>query len=496
MSVTEAEKKQILDETRAKLDETAQQLKDEQEGRKADKIKADEEIARMKHEREQTGRKYHELNATATADVEGAMLRALQLDRLAPVDDVTDTLPRERQGAFEGLNALEIGMAAATIKLHQETGEVLKGGDEVVKELFDSARRLEKQSRDVSLSFAGGGVLKETTTPANITGLRRVAVSTRIWESLMGTTRVAGLFRHFRMTSNPQKAPLDFARRKFKPGTQGTNPTETTLAISPMFYSAAELVDYVGVTYQTEVQSIIAFMPRARRNMIESYQETIEDVLINADPTNGTANINNSGTNTTIATAGFEHLFYSSRVRGLRARVLRDTTASNPRNVSHGKAMDLSAYSSAINAMSARFLAGRLVFIQDITSYLQMVTDTDSAVLTIDKLGNRATILTGQLASVFGVPIVVSDAIKPTQADGTVSSTAANNTKSSILAIDRTEFENCTTTPLGVQVGPDIKKRQTDMVSSAVVGFQYRTDVEDGLATTCPGAALVRNIGA
>ena len=496
MSVTEAEKTAILTETQEKLDETRQLLKDEQEAREADKKAAQEEIARITHEREATQRKYQELNPTATGDLEDAMRRALAMDRLDPANDITDALPREREGAFEGLNALEIGIAAATIKLHQETGDVLKGADEIGKELLDSAKRLQKQSRDVSMSFAGGGTLKETTTPANITGLRRVAVSPRIWESLMGTTRVAGLFPHFRMASNPQKAPLDFARRKFKPGTQGTNPTEVTLAISPMFYSAAELVDYVGVTYQTDVQSIIAFMPRARRNMIESYQETIEDVLINADPTNGTANINNSGTATTITTAGFEHLFYSSRVRGLRARVLRDTTASNPRNVNHNKAMDLSAYSSAIEVMPKRYLANRLVFIQDITSYLEMVTDEDSKVLTIDKLGNRATILTGQLASVFGVPIVVSDAIKLTQADGTVSSTSANNTKSSLLAIDRTEFENCTTTPLGVQVGPDIKKRQTDMVSSAVVGFQYRTDVEDGLATDCPGAALVRNIGA
>ena len=77
-----------------------------------------------------------------------------------------------------------------------------------------------------------------------------------------------------------------------------------------------------------------------------------------------------------------------------------------------------------------------------------------------------------------------------------MSSTAANNTKGSILAIDRTEFETCTTTPLGVEVGRDIKLRQTDMVSSAVVGFQYRTDDEDGLDDTCVGAAMVRNIGA
>ena len=496
MSVTEAEKTKILADVQSKLDESRQAEKDLRDELAESKKKAEEEIAKLKHDREISGRQYGEYNRQMREDIEDSMLRALRVDRLTSVDDITDTLPREREGALEGLNALELGIAAATISLHEQTGAVLRDADVVSGELLESAKRLQKRSRDITMSFAGGGTLKETTTPANITGLRRVAVSPRIWEDLLGTTKVAGLFQHFRMASNPQKAPLDFARRKFKPGTQGTNPTETTLAISPMFYSAAELVDYVGVTYQTEVQSIIAFMPRARRNMIESYQETIEDVLINADPTNGTANINNSGTNTTISTAGYEHYFYSSRVRGLRARVLRDTTASNPRNINHGKAMDLSAYSSIINQMGKRYLAGRLVFIQDITSYLQMVTDKDSGLLTVDKLGNRATILTGQLASVFGVPIVVSDAINLSQTDGTVSSTTANNTKSTILAVDRTEFENCTTTPLGVQVGPDIKKRQTDMVSSAVVGFQYRTDVEDGLATTCPGAGIVRNIGA
>ena len=278
-----------------------------------------------------------------------------------------------------------------------------------------SAQRLQKRSRDVSMAFAGGALKEASTTPSTITGLRRVALSPRIWESLMGTTRLAGLFQHFRMTSNPQNAPLDFARRKFKPGTQGTSPVGTALTIKPMQYSAAELVDYVPITYQTEVQSIIAVMPRARRNMIESYQETQEDVILNADPTSGTANINNSGAATTISTAGFEHLFYSSKVRGLRARVLRDTTASNPRNINFGKAMELSAYSMLMAAMPKQFLAGRLVFIQDLTTYIQMVTATDSPLITVDKFGPRATILTGQLAALWNVPIVVSDALKASQ---------------------------------------------------------------------------------
>ena len=496
MSVTEAEKTQLLTDLQAKLDESKQAEKDLREKLETQAKEAADEVAKLKHEREMSGRQYGEINATVREDLEESMLRALRLDKLNAIDNITDALPQEREGALEGLNALELGIAAATIGIHENSGHELKGADVVNAELLESAKRLQKRSRDVSMTFVGGGTLKEATTPANITGLRRVAVSPRIWESLMGTTKVAGIFQNFRMTSNPQQAPLDFTRRKFKPGTQGTNPTETVLSIKPMQYSAAELVDYVGITYQTEVQSIIAFMPRARRNMIESYQETIEDVILNADPTAGTANINNSGTNTTAATAGFEHLFYSSKVRGLRARVLRDTTASNPRNINFAKAMELSAYSDLMEVLPKQYLAGRLVFIQDLTSYLEMVTDADSPLLTMDKVGPRATILTGQLAQVFNVPIIVSDALRASQTDGTVSSTAANNTKSSILAVDRTVFENSTQTPLGVEVGRDIKRRQTDMVSSAVVGFQYREDDEDGLAGTCADAALVRNIGA
>ena len=443
-----------------------------------------------------TGRKFSEMSPSVQRQINDTVRRALRLDNMNDLDDLTDELPKESHGPLAGLNMLDLGMATDLMRANQEHGpNGVKNADIGYEAILESVKRLGERGDDIALEFEGVKTFKELTTPAQITGLRRVAMSPRLWEDLQRTTNVAGLFGMFRQTTNPESAPLELTPKKFKPGTQGTVPAARTLSISPTQYTSDELVDYTPITYQTEMESIIAFVPLARRNIVESYQITIEDLILNADPKSGTDNINNSGAATSKTTAGFEHYFFNTKFRGLRARVLRDTTASNPRSINHAKAIDVSAYSSLLKVLPQRFVARRLVFIQDLSSYLDMVTGADE-VLTLDKLGPRATLLTGQLGQIFNVPIVVSDALEQTNASGVVSSTAANNTKSSLLAVDRQAFRNCVRAPLGIQAGQDITKRQLDIVASAIVGFNYRNDDKDGLADVCDAAALAYNIGA
>jgi hypothetical protein len=57
--------------------------------------------------------------------------------------------------------------------------------------------------------------------------------------------------------------------------------------------------------------------------------------------------------------------------------------------------------------------------------------------LTVDKFGPQATVLTGQLANIGRNPLISSMAMSLTEADGKVSTTAANNTKGQVVAFNR-----------------------------------------------------------
>jgi hypothetical protein len=59
-------------------------------------------------------------------------------------------------------------------------------------------------------------------------------------------------------------------------------------------------------------------------------------------------------------------------------------------------------------------------------------------VVTPDKYGAQATILTGELSRLYGIPLVVTDGLPLTDANGKIDgSTPGNNTKKSFLIINR-----------------------------------------------------------
>ena len=58
---------------------------------------------------------------------------------------------------------------------------------------------------------------------------------------------------------------------------------------------------------------------------------------------------------------------------------------------------------------------------------------------TMDKLGPQATILTGMLGAVEGIPVIVSEQMPLTAADGKVTYNAAG-TQGSLLCVNRTQW--------------------------------------------------------
>ena len=108
----------------------------------------------------------------------------------------------------------------------------------------------------------------------------------------------------------------------------------------------------------------------------------------------------------------------------------------------------------------------------------------------MDKLGPNATLLTGQLGSVEGVPVVVSEQMALADADGKV--TAAGNVASTgrLLLVNRTQWRKGFKRELLIETERDVQRRQNVMVVSMRVAFAERS----GSRTSAAHTALQFNI--
>ena len=109
---------------------------------------------------------------------------------------------------------------------------------------------------------------------------------------------------------------------------------------------------------------------------------------------------------------------------------------------------------------------------------------------TLDKLGPEATLLRGQLGSVEGIPVIVSEQMALADADGKV--TDAGNTANTgrVLIVNRSQWRVGFRREMLIETTRDIQKRQNIMVISMRLAFMERS----GSRTTATHTALQYNI--
>jgi len=107
-----------------------------------------------------------------------------------------------------------------------------------------------------------------------------------------------------------------------------------------------------------------------------------------------------------------------------------------------------------------------LACIVGVSSYYDILADT--SVLTVDKFGPNATILNGQIGSVHGMPIIVSEFVRENlNASGVYD--AITTTKTYALVVNRMEWAMGTRTGLAIETDDSIYRETYQRV---LVGFQ------------------------
>jgi hypothetical protein len=185
--------------------------------------------------------------------------------------------------------------------------------------------------------------------------------------------------------------------------------------------------------------SIIPFVPFLRRQAALAVAHYADSLVLNGDTTNAaTGNIN-------LDDADPANTKHYLAFDGIRHAAIIDNT---------GNAVDAAGaptYAQLIGLRSKMIDTTRLVDWGHPTdpSDLVYVSDPETAdkhaqldeVVTVDKYGSNATILTGEVSRVGRHPYIASIAVSKTEADGKVSTTAANNTLGQTVAFNRRGFK-------------------------------------------------------
>jgi HK97 family phage major capsid protein len=240
--------------------------------------------------------------------------------------------------------------------------------------------------------------------------------------------RVAALFDSAAMPSQPWEIPAyPVARQRL-----GVHPEQTadtgqtkmkviTPATRKVVLTAVKFAGRVLTSRELEEDSIIAILPFIRRELVDYLSADIEDAIVNGD------------------TAG-THMDYDT------------TTADDPRKSWDGlrkrtqAAAKTDASAAALSVAMLRknrktmgkygITPDQLAHVLSINSYIDLLSDT--AVFTLEKYGPQATILAGELGSVDSIPLIISEYQRTDlNASGVNDQTAANNTKTLDLTVNR-----------------------------------------------------------
>ncbi len=289
------------------------------------------------------------------------------------------------------------------------------------------------------------------------------------------------------MPTNPFDIPLELGDVTFYKATENSPGTATDLSTSKNTMSAGGVKALSVWSYELDEDAIMAMLPSVREVFVRNTAETIDDLLLQSDSTATDSIIADGAT----LPASSRYLYGGGD--GLLHLPLVDNTAQG---INHNAAISANMFKNILAKMDKYALnptggnnaaSPDLVFISDPRTWLQAIALSE--VVTVDKLGPAATIRSGQLAQVYGVPYLVSGAMGVADTDGKVTSGGNVTDTGRVLAVNRHGWFHGFRREMLIETDRDIDKTQIKMVVSFRMGLVAR-----GTRSSAQHAALAYNI--
>ena len=420
-------------------------------------------------------------------------------------------LPTVPSGAYAGMDILDLalvrrfahsqrreGLATAWVERAEEAKRLLTASispADIQASHLAAERRLERwfsvDSRDTG-QFQGfsrqllGAMTRaamDSTTVGSGDELVATLEARELWQDVNLQTLVAPVIPTFPMPSNPFEVPRQLGDVSFFPGTENTATTDTALATGRTTLTAFELVGQVPYSFTLEEDGVIAMLPEIRAGLVRNVAEVLDDIILNADKST-TNNINADGATIAASTAGKAHWLLG--YDGILHLPLVD-------NASQGNNHNAVVSDDMFNELRAKLgkygaRPSQLAWIMDVNTFIRV--QSVSQFRTMDKLGPNATLLTGMLGAVEGIPVIVSEQMALADEDGKITDGASSNTKGRLLLVNRTQWAQGFRRQLMIDVDRDTQKRQTVVT----VSFRHALAERSGTRSTATHTGLQYNI--
>lgn len=338
--------------------------------------------------------------------------------------------------------------------------KALATGDAVVKSQYGAMRA------------AAYKALTSTGTNAGDEWVPNLA-SAELWRDTHLATQIASIIRRVDMPSNPFDLPTQTADVTFRyASSENTAVTAANFTTDKATLTARKVQAEVNFSGEVTEDSIVPVVPAIRADLVRRGAQTIDDLIVHGDTeTGGTGNVNSDNGAPAAGT------FYLA-LNGLRKFAVV-TNSGQTSNVAGALA---SSSFNTIRALLGKYGArpSDLAVVTGTSTYLSMLTIAE--VITPDKYGPNATVLTGELARYFGIPVLLSEAIAGASWDKVEADGKSNTTAGSLgwlVLFNRNHWTAGFRRDFQIESFRDIQKDQNILVASFRMGL-----TSSGIATT------------
>jgi len=372
---------------------------------------------------------------------------------------------RVQDGPYAGMDAVDLALMRGVAqganrswaeKIAEATGQLVDAASgkvpSAIEKKFEHHPNAKPMLREYSRAI--DSQTRALTATGSATGDELVPTleASALWMDVNLQTQVAPLIPTIAMPSNPFDLPTQLGDASWYPGTENTTATESTPATAKKTLTAYELVSQVSFSFSIEEDSIIALLPEIRSGLVRNAAEILDDIILNADTT-AANNINADGA--TIATTTANKAQWLIGYDGLRHACLIDSTGqANNHNAAVSDDM-FNEIRSKLDKYGTR--PSELVWIMDVNTFIRSQGITNFR--TMDKLGPNATILTGQLGAISGIPVIASEQMRLADTDGKVTSAGNSADTGSVLIVNKTQWYQGFRRDMTVDVFRDTQKR-------------------------------------
>lgn len=272
---------------------------------------------------------------------------------------------------------------------------------------------------------------------------------------------VAALFESIPMPTNPYTLPVEASDATAYLATESQADESTKLRASTpettsLTFTAVKLAARTVFSAEVEEDSIIPILPWVRLQVAKAIAFGVEDAILNGD---------SAGTHQDTNVTGSDDARKSWL--GLRAAAIDGTSLTTSFSNAEPTLELLRDVRELLGTRAGD--PGNLALIVSALEYIKLLGITQ--VLTLDQYGPAATVLTGELAKIDGIPIVTSEKMQDNLgASGYYD--GVNTDRSSVILVHRPSWLLGERTGITVRSVEDIETDQTKMVSKIRQDYQ------------------------